>query len=86
MGMNKAATTAARILVLLLLVAAILVATLVFHVQDHVGDILDWIDAHRVAGSVTFVGLYALFTGVSLCILVPLLLHSALIRDAAHTC
>ena len=70
---------------LLLLVAAILVATLVFHVQDHVGDILDWIDAHRVAGCVTFVGLYALFTGVSLCILVPSLLQLALIRDAAHT-
>ncbi len=48
----------------LLLVALILVATLVFHVQDHIGDILDWIEEHRVAGSVSFVALYALFTGV----------------------
>jgi len=44
-------------------VALILVATLVLHVQDHIGDILDWIEDHKVAGSLTFVAIYALFTG-----------------------
>lgn len=64
MPMGKAATNAVRVALFLLLVASILVATLVFHVQDHIGDILDWIEQHRVAGSVSFVALYALFTGV----------------------
>ncbi|CAL5227531.1 g10520 [Coccomyxa viridis] len=62
MAMSKVATNALRVALFLLLVAAILVATLVFHVQDHIGDILDWIEEHRVAGSVSFVALYALFT------------------------
>ena len=47
----------------MLLVAALLVATLVFHVQDHIGDLIRWIEEHRVIGSVCFVALYALFTG-----------------------
>ena len=64
MAMSKVATNALRVALFLLLVAVILVATLVFHVQDHIGDILDWIEEHRVAGSVSFVALYALFTGV----------------------
>ena len=63
MPMSKVATNAVRVATFLLLVASILVATLVFHVQDHIGDILDWIEEHRVAGSVSFVALYALFTG-----------------------
>lgn len=62
--MNNTARNAVRLAIFLLFVALILVATLVFHIQDHVGDILDWIEEHRVAGSVTFVGLYALCTGV----------------------
>jgi len=66
MDTSKSARIALRVALALLLVAAILVATLVFHVQDHIGDILDWIEEHRVAGSVTFVGLYALFTGIYL--------------------
>ncbi|CAL8462563.1 g2096 [Coccomyxa elongata] len=47
---------------ILAFIAIILVATLELRVQDHIGDILDWIEDHKVAGSLSFVGLYALFT------------------------
>ena len=52
-----------RVTALLAFVAILVVAVTVLHVQDHVGDILDWIEEHKIAGAVSYVGLYALFTG-----------------------
>lgn len=52
-----------RVTALLAFVAMLVVAVTVLHVQDHVGDILDWIEEHKIAGAVLYVGLYALFTG-----------------------
>ena len=63
MPMKSTTRNAVRVAIFVLFVAVILVATLVFHIQDHVGDILDWIEEHRVAGSLTFVALYAFCTG-----------------------
>ena len=65
--MKSPTRNALRIAIFVLFVAVILVATFVFHIQDHVGDILDWIEEHRVAGSLTFVGLYAFCTGERSC-------------------
>ena len=63
MALTKMSRNALRVAGILAFVAIILVATLVLRVQDHIGDILDWIEAHKVAGSLSFVGFYALFTG-----------------------
>ena len=63
MPMKSTTRNAVRVAIFVLFVAVILVATLVFHIQDHVGDMLDWIEKHRVAGSLTFVALYAFCTG-----------------------
>ncbi|EIE23936.1 hypothetical protein COCSUDRAFT_41280 [Coccomyxa subellipsoidea C-169] len=62
MALTKLSRNALRVAGILAFVAIILVATLVLRVQDHIGDILDWIEAHKVAGSLSFVGFYALFT------------------------
>ena len=72
MALGKVTTNVLRVLAVLVFIAAILVATLVFHVQDHLGDIIQWIEDNKVVGSLSFVGLYALFTGQS----APSSLHS----------
>ncbi len=63
MALTKMSRNAIRVAGILAFVAIVLVATLVLRVQDHIGNILDWIEAHKVAGSLSFVGFYALFTG-----------------------
>lgn len=63
MALTKLSRNVLKVTGIVAFVALILVATLVLHIQDHVGDILDWIEDHEVAGSLTFVAIYALFTG-----------------------
>ena len=63
MALSKTSLNAIRLCSALALLAAVLVATLVFHVQDHLGDLIQWIEDNRAVGSLSFVGLYALFTG-----------------------
>lgn len=63
MAISKMQSNVIKATAILAFIAIVLVATLELRVQDHIGDILDWIEDHKVAGSISFVGLYALFTG-----------------------
>jgi uncharacterized membrane protein YdjX (TVP38/TMEM64 family) len=63
MPLSKTSINVLRVVAVLAFVTALLVATLVFHVQDHIGELIQWIQDNRVIGSVSFVALYALFTG-----------------------
>lgn len=63
MAISKMQSNIIKVTGILGFIAVVLVATLELRVQDHIGDILDWIEDHKVAGSISFVGLYALFTG-----------------------
>ena len=63
MTLSKMQSNIIKVTGILAFIAIILVATIELRVQDHIGDILDWIEEHKVAGSISFVGLYALFTG-----------------------
>jgi hypothetical protein len=65
MAYKKLTKNILRVSALFGFVAIILVATLVLHVQDHVGDILDWIEDHKLAGAASYVAIYALFTGIT---------------------
>ena len=63
MALSITSLNVVKVCTALALLAVVLVATLVFHVQDHLGDLIQWIEDHKVVGSLSFVGLYALFTG-----------------------
>lgn len=63
MPLSKTSINVLRVVAVLGFVAVLLVATLVFHVQDHIGELTQWIQDNKVIGSVSFVALYALFTG-----------------------
>ena len=63
MALSKTSLNVVRVCAAVALLAIVLVATLVFHVQDHLGELITWIEDHKLVGSLSFVGLYALFTG-----------------------
>lgn len=54
---------ASKLIVLMLLVALVLVATLVFRVHEHFGDLLEWIQRHNRTGPLVFICLYGMFAG-----------------------
>ena len=63
MALSKTATNVVRVSAVAAFIGILLVATLVFHVQDHIGELVQWIQDNKVVGSVCFIALYALFTG-----------------------
>lgn len=63
MALSNTTTNVLRVAAVIAFIAVLLVATLVFHVQDHIGELIQWIQDNKVIGSVSFVALYALFTG-----------------------